>query len=132
MADTATIAQWASLRLAVGSSLFITWFLFLLAYWFSCFKQADKPIVYVKMTDLSQKMYLFGIGALLSLNFYQACIFTTIFTYFTMVTILILIAANYMGTAEGVRSKLYLVFYFILFVWYTAIMSDLYITYKSN
>lgn len=99
MGDTATIALWASLRLASGSALFITYFFYFLAYWFSSFKQNTKPYFYLHMSDLGSKMYLYGIGVLLSINYYQACIYTTIFTYFNMVAILSMIAVNYIGVS---------------------------------
>ena len=76
-------------------------------------------------------MYLYGIGVLLSLNFFQTCVFTTIFTYFNMIAVLVLIAVNFMGIAESIRTKIVAGFYFLLFVWYVAIMSDLYITFKN-
>ena len=50
------------------------------------------------MSDLASKMYLFGLGALLSLNYYQASIYSAIFTYFTMAVILTLIIINLMSS----------------------------------
>lgn len=76
-------------------------------------------------------MYLYGIGVLLSLNFFQTCVFTTIFTYFNMIAVLVLIVVNFMGISESIRTKIVAGFYFLLFVWYVAIMSDLYITFKN-
>jgi len=77
-------------------------------------------------------MYLFGMGVLLSINYYQACIYTTIFTYFTMVAILGMIGLNFFGISDSLMSKMYLVLYFIMFMWYVGIMSDFYITYKDS
>ncbi len=82
------------------------------------------------MSELGSKMYLFGLGALLSLNYFQTCIYTTIFTYFTMAVILGLILVNIIGVSEANKSKVYLVLYIIMFMWYVGIMSDLYITFK--
>lgn len=84
------------------------------------------------MSDLASKMYLFGLGALLSLNYYQGCIYTAIFTYFTMTAILVLVAVNLIDSVtENVRTKIYLVFYGVLFMWYMGIMIDYYVTWKG-
>lgn len=48
-----------------------------------------------------------------------------------MIAILGIIVVNFMGVGESVRTKIICVFYFLLFVWYVAIMSDLYITFKN-
>jgi len=91
MPDYASISQWGSIRLAVGSSLFITYFLFFCAYWYSSFKQQDRPQLYVQMTSLATKMYLFGMACLLSMNFFQAGVFQTVFSYLAMANILVII-----------------------------------------
>ena len=132
MSDTASIQLWASLRLASGSALFITYFVYFCAYWFSEFKKEERKLFYVHMSDLGSKMFLFGVGVLLSLNYFQACIFTTIFTYFNMVAILVMIGVNFLGVAESIRSKVCLALYFLMFMWYVGIMSDLYITFKND
>lgn len=83
------------------------------------------------MSELGSKMYLFGIGVLLSISYFQACIFTTIFTYFTMLAIIGVIVVNFIGLSEPIRTKSYLAFYCIMFAWYVGIMSDLYITTRN-
>jgi uncharacterized membrane protein YjfL (UPF0719 family) len=87
----ASISQWGSIRLAVGSAMFITYFLFFCAYWYSNFKQKDRPKSYVQMTSIATKMYLFGMACLLSLNFFQAGVFQTVFSYLTMTSIILVI-----------------------------------------
>ena len=84
------------------------------------------------MSDLASKLYLFGLGALLTLNYYQSSIYTAIFTYFTMTVIITLILLNLMSSiSESTRTKVYLMYYFILFMWYMGIMIDFYITWKN-
>jgi hypothetical protein len=39
MGDTAAISQWASIRLAVGAAMFITYFIYYAAYHFTNWKQ---------------------------------------------------------------------------------------------
>lgn len=39
MATTASIEEWASIRLAVGAAMFMTYFMFYIAYYFAQFKQ---------------------------------------------------------------------------------------------
>jgi hypothetical protein len=89
--DFASISQWGSIRLAVGASMFITYFLFYCAYWYSSFKQKDKPCLYVQMTSMGSKMYLFGMACLLSMNFYQAGVFQTVFCYLSMLGIILIV-----------------------------------------
>jgi hypothetical protein len=67
----------------------------------------------------------------LSLNYFQACIFTTVFTYFTMAAIIGLIVVNVIGVSESLRSKIHLVLYLIIFAWYMGIIIDLYVTFKN-
>lgn len=84
------------------------------------------------MSDLASKMYLFGLGALLSLNYYQGSIYTAIFTYFNMTAIIVLVAANLISSVnESIMTKIYLVFYSLLFMWYMGIMIDYFTTWKS-
>ncbi len=37
--STASISQWASIRMAVGSAMFLTYFFFYVAYYIALFKQ---------------------------------------------------------------------------------------------
>jgi hypothetical protein len=90
----ADISQWGSIRLAVGSSMFITYFLFYCAYWYSDLKQKDRPRLYVQMTSIATKMYLFGMACLLSMNFFQAGVFQTVFSYLSMVSILLAVGIS--------------------------------------
>ena len=91
MSDIAAISQWASIRLAIGASMFITYLLFYAAYHFASIKQVERPKLYMQISNLGSKMYLFGVGCLLSINFIQASIYQTIFTYFTMMAVLAII-----------------------------------------
>lgn len=91
MSSAAPISHWAALRLAVGAAMFITYTIFYAAYYFAQFKQSDRPKLYVQMSDLGLKMYLYGIGCLLSLNYMQAGLFQAIFAYLTMIPIILVI-----------------------------------------
>lgn len=91
ISSVAPISQWASIRLAVGAAMFITYFVFYAAYYFAQFKQMDRPKLYVQMSDLGLKMYLYGIGCLLSLNYFQAGLFQAIFAYLTMIAIILVL-----------------------------------------
>jgi len=46
------------------------------------------------MNDLASKMYLFGVGALLSMNYYQASLYQTIFSYLALVCVILMVALN--------------------------------------
>ena len=98
MTDTAAISQWVNIRLAVGACMFITYLIFYAAYHFANFKQAEKPKLYVQISKLGSKMYLFGVGCLLSINFLQASIYQTIFTYLTMTAVISIIALTIFDT----------------------------------
>ena len=87
----ATISRWASIRLAVGAAMFITYFIFYAAYYYAQFKQKDRPKLYVQISDLGLKMYLYGIACLLSLNYMQAGLFQAIFAYLTLITIVLVL-----------------------------------------
>ncbi len=55
-----------------------------------------------------------------------------IFTYFTMlILIILLIVTIFSFVSETMRTKLYLIYYGIVFVWYMGIMIDGYITAKQ-
>ena len=132
MTDVASISEWASIRLAVGSALFITYFVFAVAYWYALIKQEEKATVYLNMNDLASKMYLYGLGCLMSLNYYQSSIYMAIFSYFVMCSLIALIVMNVMcAIQESTRTKMYLLFYFLLFMWYMGIMIDFYQTWKD-
>jgi len=76
---------------------------------------------------------LFGLGALLSLNYAQAGIFQTVMIYLTMVTFIVLIITALASEAIGdqKRSLAYIVFYLFLFTWYLGIMIDFFVTYSG-
>jgi len=98
MGDIAAISQWASIRLAIGAAMFIAYFIFYAAYHFAHFKQGERPKLYVQISNLGSKMYLFGVGCLLSINYSQASIFQAIFTYFTMLSIIFVILLTIFDT----------------------------------
>lgn len=133
MSNTAAISSWASIRLAVGSAMFITYSIFYTAYHFASFKQHDKPKVYVQITNLATKMYLFGVGCLLSLNYSQASIYQAIFTYFTMAAVIFVIVLTIIeSSSDKLKVGANIVFYLLLVMWYMGIIIDYYKTLSSN
>lgn len=84
------------------------------------------------MNDFASKMYLFGVGSLLSMNYYQASIYQAIFTYFTLACVIMVLALNVLQVTEKILNIGYLIFYFILFCWYMGIMIDYFITWKNS
>jgi hypothetical protein len=119
-------------RLAVAAALIIGSAIFYFAYWLSMFNKQDNRS-YIYMSEVASKYYLFGLGALLSLNFMQAGIFQTVMIYITMVTLFGVIAASMMHESvdDRQRSLAYLVFYSALFVWYMGIVIDFYVSYSQ-
>ncbi len=94
MAEQATPDEWVSLRQAIGSALFITFFFYMIPYWYALIKQEEKPIVYINMNDVASKMYLYGLGILMSINYNQSGVFQAVFAYITMVCVAFLIIVN--------------------------------------
>jgi hypothetical protein len=124
------IQKWLSVRLAVSSALIIGSAIFYIAYWYTMFSKDKKSYIY--MNEVASKYYLFGLGALLSLNYAQAGIFQAIMIFITMVSFLGLVSSAIMSESidDRKRSILYVVYYFMLFVWYLGIVIDFYVTYK--
>jgi hypothetical protein len=91
MNDQAAISKWASIRLAVGAAMFIAYLVYFVAYHFASFRQHERPKLYVHVSNLGSKIYLFGVGCLLSINYLQASIYQTIFTYFAMMAVVTVI-----------------------------------------
>ena len=89
--NVASINLWATIRLAVGASMFITYFFFYAAYYFAQFKQNERPKLYAHMSDLGLKMYLYGIACLLSINYMQTGIFQVIFSYLTLIAVILVL-----------------------------------------
>lgn len=90
--------NWVSIRVAVGSALFIAYAVTVvlmqvhyIAYLFVRIKKNRKAIQTVE--ELSAKMYLVGLAGLLSMNYYQAGIAQTVFAYLVLVALLVLNAA---------------------------------------
>jgi CDP-diglyceride synthetase len=117
-------------RLAVGAALIIGSAIFYIAYWFAMFCKDKKAYIY--MSEVASKYYLFGLGALLSLNYAQAGLFQTVMIFMTMVSFMVLVLSAIMPESidDRKRSILYIVYYLLLFVWYLGIVVDFYVTYK--
>lgn len=84
------------------------------------------------MSEVASKYFLFGLGALLSLNYSQAGIYQTIMTYFTMVAFLGLVGSALVPDSvdDRKRSMMYIGYYAVLFAWYLGIVIDFFVTYK--
>ena len=77
------------------------------------------------MSDLASKMYLYGIGCLLSMNYLQSGIFQVIFAYLIMfVVILVLLLSIVDSIGEKLRIAANILFYSMLAVWYIGIIID--------
>ena len=85
------------------------------------------------MNEVASKFYLFGLGALLSLNYFQAGVYQTVLIFLTMVALIMLVGAALMPESvdDQKRSIVYIIYYFFLFAWYMGIMIDLFVTYNQ-
>ena len=85
------------------------------------------------MNEVASKFYLFGLGALLSLNYFQAGVYQTVLIFLTMVALILLVGAALMPESvdDQKRSIVYIIYYFFLFAWYMGIMIDLFVTYNQ-
>jgi ABC-type multidrug transport system permease subunit len=91
--SNAAIQPWLNVRLAVSAALIIGSLVFFLARWYSMFKREENRS-YMYMSEVASKYYLFGLGALLSLNYIQAGIFQSIMIYITMLSFFGIIFAS--------------------------------------
>jgi cbb3-type cytochrome oxidase subunit 3 len=121
-----------NVRLAVGSALIIGTAVFYIAYWFSMFQTQNKK-AYMYMNEVASKYYLFGLGALLSLNYFQAGIFQTVMIFIVMFSFFGVILSALVTEAinDKVRSLMYIMFYTTLFAWYLGIVIDFYVVTSS-
>ena len=117
--------------MAVSAALIIGSAVFYLAYWVAMFRKQDKKS-YIYINEVAAKYFLFGLGAIMSLNYSQAGIFQTVMAYITMVSFLGLVACALMSESvdDRKRSIMYIVYYSSLFAWYLGIMIDFFVTYK--
>ena len=77
------------------------------------------------MSDLASKMYLYGIGCLLSMNYLQSGIFQVIFAYLIMiVVVLVLLLSIIDSIGEKLRIGANILFYSLLAIWYVGIIID--------
>lgn len=77
------------------------------------------------MSDLASKMYLYGIGCLLSMNYLQSGIFQVIFAYLIMVVVVLVLLLSIIDSiGEKLRIGANILFYSLLAVWYAGIIID--------
>ena len=119
--------DWMSIRLAVGSGMFITYFLVYAINWYISFKD-NKKSVFI-LSELNSKLYLFGIGCLLSLNYYQTGVFQAIMVYFLMLGYVFIAITALLPDSidEKKRTICYVILYFFLFAWYLGIIIDYFV-----
>lgn len=124
------IQNWISIRLAVSSALIIGSFIFYFGYWVAMWAKEQKK-AYIYMNEVASKFYLFGLGALLSLNFSQAGIYQAVLIYLTLLALILLVGAALMPESvdDQKRSMVYIIYYLFLFAWYMGIMIDFFVTY---
>lgn len=122
-----------SVRLAVSAALIAGSIVFYLAYWIAMFRKQDKKS-YIYINEVAAKYFLFGLGAIMSLNYSQAGIYQTVMAFVTMVAFLGLVAVALMPESvdDRKRSIMYIIYYSTLFAWYLGIMIDFFVTYKWN
>ena len=123
--------KWISVRLAVSSALIIGSIVFYLVSWIAMFRKDNKKS-YIYINEVAAKYYLFGLGALMSLNYSQAGIYQTVMAFFTMTAFLGLVCSCLLPEAidDKKRTILYIVYYSFLFAWYLGIVIDFYVTFK--
>lgn len=123
--------KWISVRLAVSAALIIGSAGFYLVYWIAMFRKQEKKS-YIYINEVAAKYFLFGLGALMSLNYSQAGIYQTVMAFLTMASFLGLVISALMPEAvdDKKRSILYIIYYSFLFAWYLGIMIDFFVTYK--
>lgn len=85
------------------------------------------------MNEVASKYYLFGLGALLCLNYAQAGVFQAVMIFLTMLTLFGLIICALLPEAinDQKRSIAYMVYYFVMFAWYLGIIIDFFVTYRG-
>ena len=77
------------------------------------------------MSDLASKMYLYGIGCLLSMNYLQSGIFQVIFAYLIMVVVVLVLLLSIIDSiGEKLRICANILFYSLLAIWYVGIIID--------
>lgn len=123
--------NWISVREAVSAALIIGSGVFYLSYWFAMFRKQGRRS-YIYMNEVANKYYLFGLGALLSLNYAQAGIFQTIMIFVTMITFFGTIASALLPNSidHNKRSIMFIIFYSSLFIWYLGIIIDFFVTFN--
>ena len=124
---TASQNNWMSIRLAVGAGMFITYLILYMINWYVSFKNNPKSKFII--SELNSKLYLYGIGCLLSCNYIQAGIFQAIMVYFMMVLYVVMAGTALLPDSidEKKRTIGYIVLYFFLFGWYMGIIIDYFV-----
>lgn len=118
---------WMNVRLAVGAGMFITYLLVYFINWYINFKNNPKSTYII--SELNSKLYLFGIGCLLSCNYQQAGVYQTIMVYVMMVLYVVMAGTALLPDSvdEKKRTLAYMVLYFFLFGWYLGIIIDYFV-----
>ena len=129
---TAGEKDWMNVRLAIAAALIIGSFIFYVGYWFAMWRREGKKS-HIYMNELAAKYYLYGVGALMSLNYVQSGIFQTVLIYLVMIGLTLLVGAALLPDTvdEKKRTSLFIVYYTLLLTWYMGIMIDFYVTYDD-
>lgn len=78
-------------------------------------------------------MYLYGVGCLLSINYLQTGIFHALFSYFCMITVVLVLVMTIVDSlGEKLRVGANILFYTFLAVWYIGIIIDYFNTESFN
>ena len=124
---TADQTNWMSIRLAVGAGMFITYLIIYMVNWYVSFKNNPKSKFII--SELNSKLYLYGIGCLLSCNYVQAGIYQALMVYLMMVLYVVMAGTALLPDSidEKKRTIGYMVLYFFLFGWYLGIIIDYFV-----
>ena len=105
--------------------MFMTYTIFYVGFYFAQFKQDDRPKMYVQINDLASRMYLFGIGCLMSINYLQTGIFHVLLAYLTMASIVVVLVFTIIDSfGDKLRIGANILFYVLLSAWYAGIIVD--------
>ena len=123
---------WMNIRLAVSSALIIGTFIFYCGYWFAMWRREGKKSS-IYMNEIASKFYLFGLGALFSLNYSQAGIFQTVAIFLVLLALILLVGAALLPDSvdDKKRTFLFILYYLLTFSWYMGIMIDYFVTYDA-
>jgi len=128
--DSSKNNHWTSVRLAVGTAMFITYFLHYIFIGAAFYYEKTFNLSKKHAKILMKKIYLFGIGCLISMNYLQSGNWAAIASWFTGFILIMLhmtILSYEYFKRNNVQNFLWVTYYLFIFVWYLGVMSDFYV-----